>query len=76
LTVVPARGRQNRTSNRYDPGRPVIQLLAIGSMFGAVVLAAAVPDAFSAHGLLFAGAYVAVQIGRNLFLVLVTRGAG
>jgi low temperature requirement protein LtrA len=27
-------------SNRYDPRRPVIQLLAIGSMFGVAVLAA------------------------------------
>jgi low temperature requirement protein LtrA len=63
-------------SNRYDPDRPTIQLLIIGSMLGALVLAVAVPEAFSARGLLFAGAYVAVQVGRSLVLVLVTRGGG
>ena len=60
--------------DRYDPGQPVIQLLVIGSMFGAFVLAAAVPEAFGTRGPVFAGAYVAVQAGRGLFLVLVTRG--
>jgi low temperature requirement protein LtrA len=63
-----------RISNRYDLGRSAIQLLVIGSMFGAAVLAAAVPDAFSTRGPLFAGAYVAVQVGRSLFLVVITRG--
>jgi low temperature requirement protein LtrA len=63
-------------NNRYDPARPVIHLLVIGSMFGALVLAAAVPEAFGTRGLVFAGAYVAVQVGRNLFLVAVTRGGG
>jgi low temperature requirement protein LtrA len=66
--------RTAQISNRYDPGQPAIQLLIIGSMFGTAVLAAAVPEAFGARGLMFAGAYVAVQIGRSLFLVLVTRG--
>ncbi|RQW91451.1 low temperature requirement protein A [Micromonospora globispora] len=61
-------------SNRFDPRRPTIQLLVIGSMFGSFVLAAAVPESFGEHGLLFAGAYVAVQVGRSLFLVIVTRG--
>jgi low temperature requirement protein LtrA len=63
-----------RISNRYDLGRSAIQLLIIGSMFGAAVLAAAVPEAFSTRGLLFAGAYVAVQVGRSLFLMVITRG--
>jgi low temperature requirement protein LtrA len=62
-------------SNRYDPARPAMQLLVIGSMFGVFVLAAAVPEAFGTRGLVFAGAYVAVQVGRSLFLVAV-RGAG
>jgi low temperature requirement protein LtrA len=62
--------------HRYDPGRPTIRRVIIGSMFGVFVLAAAVPEAFSTRGLVFAGAYVAVQVGRNLVLVLVTRGTG
>jgi low temperature requirement protein LtrA len=67
-------GSTARISNRYDPGRTAIQLLAIGSMLGTLVLAAAAPEAFSAHGLVFAGAYVAVHIGRSLFVVVITRG--
>jgi low temperature requirement protein LtrA len=43
-------------------------------MFGSFVLAAAVTEAFGTRGLLFAGAYVAVQVGRGLVLVVVTRG--
>ena len=54
---------------RYDPRRSAIQLLVIGSMFGASVLAVVAPKAFSTHGLVFAGAYVATQVGRSLFLV-------
>jgi low temperature requirement protein LtrA len=63
-----------RIRSRYDARRSVIQLLVIGSMFGAAVLAAAVPEAFSTRGPVFAGAYVAVQVGRSLFLVVITRG--
>jgi low temperature requirement protein LtrA len=63
-------------TDRYDPGRAAIQLLVIGSTFGAVVVAVAVPDAFGARGLVFAAAYVGVQVGRSVFLVFVTRGGG
>jgi low temperature requirement protein LtrA len=61
-------------SERFDPARPATQLLVIGSMFGSFVLAAAAPAAFDVRGLLFAGAYVVVQVGRGLFLAVVTRG--
>ncbi|HEX8007079.1 MAG TPA: low temperature requirement protein A [Trebonia sp.] len=64
--------RTARIANRYDPRRPAIQLLVIGSMFGAFVLAIATPEAFRTRGLVFAGAYIAVQVGRNLFLMVVT----
>jgi low temperature requirement protein LtrA len=60
--------------DRYDTRRPTIQLLVIGSMFGAFVLAAAVPEAFSTRGLVFAGAYTAVQVGRSLFFTVAARG--
>ena len=61
-------------SDRFDPRRSAIQLLVIGSMFGSFVLAAVEPDAFGKYGLVFAGAYVAVQAGRRFFLVIVVRG--
>ena len=60
--------------NRFDPAQPAIQALVIGCMFGSFMLAVAAPEAFGPHGLVFAGAYVAVQVGRSLVLVLVTRG--
>jgi low temperature requirement protein LtrA len=61
-------------NDRFDPQRPAIQVLVIASMFGTFVLAAAAPKAFGARGLVFAGAYLAVQVGRELFLTVVTRG--
>jgi low temperature requirement protein LtrA len=60
--------------DRYDLRRSAIQLLVIGSMFGAAVLAVAAPAAFGARGPVFAGAYVAVQVGRCLVLVIIARG--
>jgi low temperature requirement protein LtrA len=41
------------------------------SMLGALVLAAVAPQAFSGQGLVFAGAYLAIQLGRTVFVVLV-----
>jgi low temperature requirement protein LtrA len=61
-------------SDRYDPRQPTIQLLIIGSMFGAFMLAAAAPEAFGTRGPVFGSAYVAVQVGRSLFIMAVTRG--
>jgi low temperature requirement protein LtrA len=60
--------------DRFDPNRPAIQALVIGCMFSSFMLAAAAPEAFGARGLAFAVAYVASQVGRSLFLVVVTRG--
>jgi low temperature requirement protein LtrA len=61
-------------ADRFSPHQPVIQLLIIGCMFGAFVLAVVLPDAFGGRGLVFAGVYVAVQVGRSLFLVAATWG--
>ncbi|MFE9694746.1 low temperature requirement protein A [Micromonospora sp. NPDC005806] len=61
-------------ADRFDPWQPAIRRLAIGAMFGSLVLAAAAPEAFGGHGLVFAGVYVAVQVGRSLFLVIFTWG--
>jgi len=58
----------------YDPTRPEIQLVVVGTMFGALVMAVAVPEAFGARALGFAGAYVAIHIGRHLVLVPALRG--
>ncbi|WP_245718773.1 low temperature requirement protein A [Micromonospora rhizosphaerae] len=58
----------------YDPQRPEIQLLVVATMLGALLMAVAVPQAFGERGLVFAGAYVAIQIGRGLYFVPALRG--
>jgi low temperature requirement protein LtrA len=61
-------------TDRFDPQRPAIQLLVIATMVASLVMAAALPGAFGRSGLIFAGGYVAIQLGRGLFLMLVLRG--
>jgi low temperature requirement protein LtrA len=63
-------------TNELDPDSAAVRLLLIGLMLASLLLAVAIPEAFGAHGLLFAGAYVGIQIGRHLFLVFVSAAAG
>ncbi|MFC4091507.1 low temperature requirement protein A [Micromonospora sp. GCM10011541] len=58
-------------ADRLDPQQPLIQVLVIATMFGALVMAAAAPGAFRERGLLFAGVFVAMEIGRNVVVVLI-----
>jgi low temperature requirement protein LtrA len=61
-------------TSRYDPQRTAIQLTIVGIMFGSMVMAVAVPKAFEDAAPIFVGAYVAVQVGRPLALLLLLRG--
>ncbi|TDC39766.1 low temperature requirement protein A [Micromonospora sp. 15K316] len=61
-------------TDRTDPQRPLIQTLVIATMVGGLVMAAAVPEAYGDTGLIFAGAYVAIQLGRGLVLIVFLRG--
>ena len=45
-------------------------------MLASLLMAVAVPEAFGSHGLLFAGSYVAIKVGRLLFLMFDTSAAG
>jgi low temperature requirement protein LtrA len=58
----------------YDPQRPEIQLLVAAAMFGALLMAVALPEAFGERSLLFAGAYVGIHLVRGLFFVPALRG--
>ncbi|MET8353645.1 MULTISPECIES: low temperature requirement protein A [unclassified Micromonospora] len=58
----------------FDPMKPSIELLIFATMVGSLVLAAAMADAFGERGLLFAGTYIAIHIGRNLFLIIAIGG--
>src|ERR671914_1666551 len=59
-------------TNELDPDSAVVRLLLLGLMLGSLLMAVAIPEAFGERGLLFAGAYVAVQVGRHTFLAFAT----
>ena len=52
-------------ANWFDPASPTIRLVLATGALASLVMAAAIPGAWGEHGLLFAGAYVALQVGRN-----------
>ncbi|MFD0744516.1 low temperature requirement protein A [Phytohabitans flavus] len=58
----------------YDPQQPEIQVIFAGTMFGTLLLAVTLPDAFGSGGLAFAGTYVGIHIGRGLILIFALRG--
>ena len=49
----------------YNPERTEIKLLISAVMFGALLMTTAIPDAFNDRGLVFAGTYVAIHLGRG-----------
>jgi len=63
-------------TNMLDPEATVVRLLVLAIMFASLVMAVAIPDAFGSRALLFAGAYVAIQLGRTAFLAFVVAGRG
>jgi low temperature requirement protein LtrA len=62
------------TTDVYNPERPEIQLLVVLSMFGALVMAVAVPEAFGSRAAVFASAYLAIRLTQAFLLVLALRG--
>ncbi len=55
-------------TNMLDPDSVVVRLLVLAIMFASLLMAVAIPEAFGSRALLFAGAYVAIQVGRHAFL--------
>ncbi len=53
-----------------------VRLLLFALMLCGILMAIALPDAFGEKGLLFAGAYVALQMTRSLFALFALRRAG
>ncbi len=51
--------------NFFEPGSGLVRLVVVAATLASLLMAAAVPGAFSGHAVLFAGAYVALQVGRN-----------
>jgi low temperature requirement protein LtrA len=56
-------------TNWFDPNHRAMRLVLVAVMFGSLIMSAAIPEAFGARGLYFAGAYAAIQVGRNAFAV-------
>lgn len=55
-------------TNELNADHTQVRLVVIALMLGSLLMAIAVPDAFGDKALLFAGAYVAIQVGRSAFL--------
>ena len=63
-------------TNELDPDSNVVRLLLLGIMLASLLMAVAIPEAFGDHALLFAGSYVAIQVGRHTFLTFASADAG
>ncbi|WP_175649159.1 low temperature requirement protein A [Micromonospora avicenniae] len=61
------------TTSIYDPRSPTIQIALVVTMFGTLVLAVSLPQAFGARGVIFAVTYVLLQVLRPLHLALALR---
>lgn len=57
-------------TSEVDLGPIQVRLLFLAMMLASLVMAVAVPEAFGRYGLAFAGAYVAIKVGRLLFLTI------
>lgn len=55
-------------TNELDPDRMPVRFLLLVIMMASLLMAVAIPEAFGDKGLLFALAYVFIQVGRQSFL--------
>jgi low temperature requirement protein LtrA len=58
----------------YDPGARSVRVLLIGATLGTLLMGVALPEALAGRGPLFAGAYVAIHLGRGLLISIGLRG--
>jgi low temperature requirement protein LtrA len=61
-------------TNWLDPERIPVRVALLGLMLAGLWVSVAIPQAFESRGLVFAGAYVAMQLGRTLFFLWAVRG--
>jgi len=60
-------------TNWFDPDMRPVRVMLAGVMVATLIMGVALPEAFGERGLLFAGAFVAMQVGRTAFAVIGTR---
>jgi low temperature requirement protein LtrA len=63
-------------TNELDPESIAVRTLLIALMLASFLMAVAIPEAFGSRALLFAGAYVVIQLGRHSFLTFVAGAPG
>jgi low temperature requirement protein LtrA len=64
------------TTNELDTETVPVRLLLLGLMLVSLLMSVAIPQAFETHALLFAGSYVAIQVGRHFFLTFIAADGG
>jgi low temperature requirement protein LtrA len=62
-------------TNWFDPDRLPVRLVLVAVMLASLVMSVAIPEAFGDRGLMFAAAYVAIQVGRTGFVLIALRKA-
>ncbi len=61
-------------TNWLDPETTEVRLLLFALMVVGLIMSAAIPQAFESRSLWFAGAYVAMQVGRGLYMMWALEG--
>jgi low temperature requirement protein LtrA len=56
-------------TNWFDPDRRPVRLVLLGVMLASLLMSASLPEAFGERGLVFAAAYVTMQVGRTVFVI-------
>lgn len=57
------------TTNWFNPEQPKMRYMLFVSMLLALIFSASIPNAFGSYGLIFAVAYVTMQLGRTAFII-------
>lgn len=60
-------------TNWFDPDQRTVRLVLISGMVASLLMSTSIPEAFGDRGLLFAVAYVVLQVGRSLFIIWAAR---
>jgi low temperature requirement protein LtrA len=61
-------------TNWFDPVRLPVRLMLVAAMLASLLMSVAIPEAFGGRGLMFALAYVAIQVGRTAFVLIALGG--
>ena len=60
-------------TNWFDPEQRAVRLVLIAGMVASLLMSTSIPEAFADRGVLFAISYVALQVGRSLFVIWAAR---